>query len=117
MRKLVAVEALAGQGVDHLLDLGGDDVAAGEFGVVENLAEKPFGEQVLHEHLIDGGPADVRVQGGLAKSEEVVEGGLEFLVVLVGRGQDIPARLPASSGTRSLNSSTAWSKSSISGSV
>ena len=51
----VAVEAVAGQGLHHLFDLGGDDVAADELGVVENLADQPLGQDVLDEHFIDGG--------------------------------------------------------------
>ena len=53
-QELVAVEALADQGGDDLLDLGGDDVSAGEFRVVENFANQPLGEQVLDQHLIHG---------------------------------------------------------------
>ncbi len=66
--------------------LGGNDIAAREVLVVENLADQPFGDQVLHQHLIDGGPADVRVERLLADGEETVECSLELLVLLV-RGQ------------------------------
>ena len=83
-QELVAAEALADQGVDDLLDLGGDDVAAGEVGVVENLAEEALGQEVLHQHLVDGLAADVGVERLSAEREEVVEGGLEFRVRLVG---------------------------------
>ena len=70
--------------VDHLFDLGGDDVAADELGVVENLADQPLGEDVLDQHLIDGGLRDVRVEARLAELEEVGERLLELRVVPVG---------------------------------
>jgi hypothetical protein len=66
------------------LDLGGDDVAARELLVVEDLAEEPFGQQVLHQHLIDGVAAEVGVEGGLAHGEEVVKSGLKRRILLVG---------------------------------
>src|SRR5688572_7968876 len=47
----VAVEAVAGHGQHDLFDLGGDDVAADELGVVENLADQPLGQDVLDEHF------------------------------------------------------------------
>jgi hypothetical protein len=54
--------------------------------VVENLADQPFGEQVLHQHFIDGGDADVWIERLLAEREKAIEGGLELLVGLVGLG-------------------------------
>jgi len=39
--EISAVEMAGGEGVDHLLDLDGDDVAAGELGVGEDRTEKP----------------------------------------------------------------------------
>jgi len=39
---------------------------------------------VLDEHFIDGGPADVGIERPLADRQEALEGGLEFLVALVG---------------------------------
>ena len=86
--KAGAVKAEADQSLDYFFQLDGDDVAAGEIGIVENRADQAFGEEVLDEHFIDGRPADVRVQGGLAEGEEVVEGGLKALVALVGGGED-----------------------------
>ena len=62
--KFVAVEGAAGQGLDDLLDFGGDDVAIDEVGIVEDGAEEAFGEQVLHQHLIDGVAAHVGVKRG-----------------------------------------------------
>ena len=41
-----------GDGVDDLFDFGGDDVAAEEFVVVEDLAEDALGEQMLDEHVL-----------------------------------------------------------------
>ena len=78
------MKRLADQRVDHFFDFGRDDVAAREFGVVENLADQPLGEQVLDEHLIDGRLADVRIQGRLAEREEIGEGLLELAIVGVG---------------------------------
>ena len=62
----------AGEGVDDLFDFGGDDVAAGELGIVEDAAEDALGEQVLDEHLLDGLVFEVGVDGLAA---EVGEGG------------------------------------------
>ena len=80
----VAVEGLAGHGEHDLLDLGRDYVAADEFGVVEDFADEAFGEDVLDEHLIDGGLREVGVEAAAAEVEEVGEGLLEGGVGLVG---------------------------------
>lgn len=71
--EFLAVESATGQGANDLLDLGGDDVAADEIGVVEDGAEEALGEQVLHEHFGDFCLADLRVEVAAAKSGEVVE--------------------------------------------
>jgi len=55
-----AAEALRGERVNDLLDFGGDDVAPGEVGVVEDGAEQPFGEHGLH--FLDGGVGEVRIE-------------------------------------------------------
>src|SRR5258708_39417725 len=57
-----------------------------ELRVVENLADETFGEQVLHQHFIDGGDADVGIERLLAEREKAIEGGLELLVGLVRLG-------------------------------
>ena len=97
-KKNLAIERAAGQRVDDLFDLGGDDVAAGELIVVEDLAEEPFGEQVLDQHLVHGVAADVRVQGRLTEGEEAGEGVLKPLVV--GVGKDPLKRRPYRLGPR-----------------
>src|SRR4051812_4557379 len=79
----IAVEALAGHRLHDLLDLGGDDVAADELRVVENLADQSLGEDVLDEHLIDGGLREIRVETRLAQLEERGERFLECRVRLV----------------------------------
>ena len=86
LEEVGAAEALAHQRGDDRLDFGRDDVALGELVVVENLAEQPFREQVLHQHLIDGFAADVRVERVLAEGEEGAERGLELGVGLVPLG-------------------------------
>jgi len=73
-----------GDGVDHLFDLGGDDVAGEEFLVVENLAEDALSEEMLDEHLADGVVGEIGVDGLAAEfgeSEEVfAEGGVLFVL-------------------------------------
>ena len=64
---------LGGDGVDDLLDLGGDDVAGEELLVVEDLTEDALGEEVLDEHLLDGGVAEVGVDGLAAEVGEGLE--------------------------------------------
>jgi len=85
-QEAVAVEGQAHQRVDDLFHLDRDDVSASELRIVEDLADQPFGEQVLHQHFIDGGGADVRIERLPAEGEKRVEGGLEFLIGLVGVG-------------------------------
>lgn len=63
------------EGIDDLFDLGGDDVAAGESGIVEDAAEDAFGEEMLDEHLFYGFVFEVGVDGFAA---EVGEGGEAF---------------------------------------
>src|SRR6185437_952765 len=62
--EIAAVESAPGQGVDDFFDLGGDDIAAVKVGVAKDFADEALGEQVLDEHLIDGGDGDVGVEGG-----------------------------------------------------
>src|SRR5438067_42921 len=52
LEEVGAREMAGGERVDHLFDLDGDNVAAGEVGVVEDGAEKARGEQVLNKHLL-----------------------------------------------------------------
>ena len=79
--KVVPVERFRDQGVDHLFDLGGDHVAAGEVLVVENRADQPLGQEVLHQHLVHGGLAQVRVERVAAKLVECGECRDELRVV------------------------------------
>jgi hypothetical protein len=53
--KVVAAKGAGRQGGDDLLDFLRDDVALGEIGDVENLAEDALGQHVLNDHLLDGG--------------------------------------------------------------
>jgi len=64
-------------------------------------AEEAFGQQVLHQHLIDGVAAEVRVEGGLAHGEEVVKSGLERRVFLV-RQLDLGVETPGQLGDAPL---------------
>ena len=56
-----------------MVDLAGDDVSPGGLIFAEDLAEQPFGQHVLTEHLVHCVQADVRVQRRLAHAEEGVE--------------------------------------------
>ena len=79
----MAVEGAAGEGVDDLFDFGGDDVAVDEIGVVEDRAEEAFGEQVLHEHFVDGLVVQVGVERLAANAGEAVKSGDETLILAV----------------------------------
>src|SRR5579872_1775565 len=68
--KVVAIEGATGQGRDDILNFGGNDVAAREIRIVEDGAEKPFGQEVLHQHLIDGLAANRGVKRGATKREK-----------------------------------------------
>ena len=59
--------------VDDFFDFGGDDVAAGEVGIVEDRAEDALGQQVLDEHLLDGFVGEVGVDGLAAEGVEGIE--------------------------------------------
>jgi len=65
-------------------DLDGNRVAAREFGIVENLANQPLGQQVLHEHIVDGILLDARIKRRAAHLDERRVGSLELLVARVG---------------------------------
>ena len=80
--ELVAAEGTEGQRLDDLLDLGGDDVALHEVADVEDLAEDALGEEVLDEHLLDGGVGEVRIERLTAEGEEVVEDGRRTSLLL-----------------------------------
>ncbi len=56
----------------------------GEFGILEETAHQPFGQQVLDEHLIDVGGREFRVERRAANGDEFSEGGLEGSVCFVG---------------------------------
>jgi len=70
------------------LGLGGDDVAAEEFVVVEDLAEDALGEEVLDEHVLDGGVGEVGIDGLAAEVGEGLEVLAEGGVALVFFGED-----------------------------
>ena len=63
-------------------DLEGDDVAAGEGGPVEDGAKEALGEQVLDQHLLDGGLGEIGVDGLTALVEKAGESGGESPVGL-----------------------------------
>ena len=53
LRKSWRLNDFETRGVDHLLHLDGDHVAAGEVLVVEDRAQEPLGQQVLREHFVN----------------------------------------------------------------
>ena len=59
--------------VYHLLNLIGDDIAAGEVSPIENGAEKTLGQEVLDQHLLNRGFGEIgvdRLTTFLMKSRE-----------------------------------------------
>ena len=78
--KVVAIEGAAGQGANDLFDFGGNDVAVGEIGVVEDGAEQALGQQVLYQHLIHGFAANLGVERGAAKFKKSGKGTDELRV-------------------------------------
>ena len=72
-QELVAVEGALGEFGDDLFDFGRDHVAAGEIRIVEYLAEDALGEQMLHQHALDGFFREIGIDGLPAKGVEVVE--------------------------------------------
>ena len=79
----VAGEVLGRDRLDNFFDFCRDDVALKELVVVEDLAEDALGEEVLDEHLLDGGVGEARVDGLAAKFGEGGEAGAELRVFLV----------------------------------
>src|ERR1017187_7352885 len=71
LQKVGPAEALGGEGINDLLDFGGDNVAAGEVGVVEDGAEQALGEQVLDEHFLDGGISEIGIDGAPGEFRKV----------------------------------------------
>ena len=55
LEEVGAVEMAGSEGGDHFLNLDGDNVAAGEVRVFEDGAEESCREQMLDQHLFDGG--------------------------------------------------------------
>ena len=55
MQKIIAAKGLRCERVHYLLNFIGDDIAAGEVRVIENGAEDALGQEVLNQHLLDGG--------------------------------------------------------------
>ena len=73
--KITAAQGVRCEGVDHLLDFVGDDVAAGEVGVVEDGAEQALGQEMLNQHLLDRGLGQVGIDRLAAFFKELGEGG------------------------------------------
>src|ERR1017187_10686770 len=71
LQEVGPTEALRGEGINDLLDFGGDNVAAGEVGVVEDGAEQALGEQVLDEHFLDGGISEIGIDGAPGEFRKV----------------------------------------------
>ena len=71
--KFVAIEGATGELGNDLFDFGGDHVALAEIRVVENFAKDAFGEQVLHEHALNGIFREIGVDGLLAERVEIGE--------------------------------------------
>ena len=78
--KFVAAEGVGRKRIDHVLDLEGDDVAAGEGWPVEHRAEQPLRQQVLDQHLLDRGLCQVRVDRLAAFVQKFGERGGEGVV-------------------------------------
>ena len=61
LEKTIPAESLRCERVYHIFDFVGDNIAAGEVGVVEHRAKDALGQQVLDEHLLDRGFREVGV--------------------------------------------------------
>ena len=81
-QEIGAAERLGGERVDYAFNLACDDVAVGKVRVVEDGAEEALGEQVLDQHLLDGGFGEIGVDGLAAFVQKGGEGGGESLVGL-----------------------------------
>ncbi len=73
---------MAGERVNDLFNFSGDDVAAGEFRIVEDPAEDTLGEQVLDEHGLDRVVRQVGIDGLAAEQDEALKAGDELFVGL-----------------------------------
>ena len=80
--KITAAQGVRCERVDHVLDFVGDDVAAGEVGVVEDGAEQTLGQEVLNQHLLDGGLGQVWIDRLAAFVQELGEGGDKAVIGL-----------------------------------
>ena len=61
VQKIVAAKRLLCERVYHVLNLVGDEIAAGEVGVIENGAEDALGQEVLDQHLLNRGFGEIRI--------------------------------------------------------
>ena len=75
---------LAGQSINHLLDLGGDDIVAGETLNLKDMADYPLGHQMLNQHLIHCLLADVGIERRPTKRHKFGKLIFEFPIVLMG---------------------------------
>jgi hypothetical protein len=74
LQEFIAIESAAGKRAYYLFDFLCNYVALAEIGIVEDLAEDAFGEQVLDKHTLDGIFGEIRINGLLAESVEIGEG-------------------------------------------
>ena len=75
---------------NHSQTLGGDSVAVDKIVVVEDGAEDTFGQQVMHQHLINGRITQVGIEPDTADSREVRKCREKSLILLTFYIDDLP---------------------------
>ena len=93
--KIVAAKGVRGERIEHSLNFAGDDVAVDEAGGVEDGSEQPHGQEVLDEHLLNGGLGEVGVDGLTAFLVEVDKCGRKLTSTSTSWGGSV--RSPSSS--------------------
>lgn len=74
LEEFITVQGALGELGDDFFDFGGDYIAMGEVGIIENLAKDALGEQVLDQHALDGFFREVGIDGLAAEREEIFKG-------------------------------------------
>ena len=59
--KIITAKRLLCECLDDGFDLAGDDVAVGEIGVAKDGSENPLGQQMLDQHLLNGGFGEIGI--------------------------------------------------------